>query len=178
MSEEERTGPSNAGKGSEVTTSRSTSCCGVINRIKTEPLFHQSLIRTACLYLTLFTLGFSKGQIGPSLLDLQIISGVGLKEGSILLTTFYAGYMGGACVGGAIYDRIRRVFTLTGSNFLLALVTLAIPWCSVYLIMLVVFAFFGLSLGITDSVASGDLQYTWGLDGRRRTCKGCNSCTQ
>ncbi|XP_060072697.1 sodium-dependent glucose transporter 1A-like [Ylistrum balloti] len=113
-----------------------------------------------------FEQGFAKGQIGPSLIDLQIISGVGLGEGSALLTTIYLGYMGGACVGGAIYSRVRKTYILTGAKSLLSVVTLVIPWCSVYWMMVVVFCFFGLSLGVTDSVASGDLQNTWGKDGR------------
>ncbi|OWF49965.1 sodium-dependent glucose transporter 1B-like [Mizuhopecten yessoensis] len=146
--------------------SGSGTCGNVVVRYKKEPLFRQNITRSACLYLSLFTLGFAKGQIGPSLIDLQIISGVGLTEGAALLTTVYAVYMAGACLGGVIYNKMRRTFILAGSNILLAVATLAIPWCSFYWLMLVAFSLFGLSLGVTDSVASGDLQYTWGKDGR------------
>ncbi|XP_033726141.1 sodium-dependent glucose transporter 1A-like [Pecten maximus] len=155
-----------SGEGIRSRTCCFYTCCVFINRYHEEPMFRQHVIRTGCLYLALFTLGFAKGQIGPSFIDLQTVSGVGLEEGSALLTTIYVGYMGGACVGGFMYIKIKRVFTLTGANILLAVVTLVIPWCSLYWLMLAAFSLFGLSLGVTDSVASGDLQYTWGNNGR------------
>ncbi|OWF34516.1 Sodium-dependent glucose transporter 1A [Mizuhopecten yessoensis] len=77
--------------------------------------------------------------------------------------------MSGTCVGGAIFNKLRRTFVLAGANVLLAVATLVIPWCSLYWLMLVAFSMFGLSLGVINSVTGGDLQGTWGRDGRLYT---------
>ncbi|XP_060081918.1 sodium-dependent glucose transporter 1A-like [Ylistrum balloti] len=135
-------------------------------RYKKDKVYREKIIRTACLYLAMFTMGFAKSQLGPSLIDLQIISRVGLEEGSAFITAVFTGYMVGICVGGIIYYKARRTFTVIGGNVLLTITTLAIPWCSFYWLMLFVFSIFGFSLGVANSVTVGDLQGMWGKDGR------------
>lgn len=136
-------------------------------RIRHDPVHRRKFLNTMCLYGSFIAMSFAKGQIGPSFLDLQAISGVGLKGGSGMLTTMYVGYMLGALVGGVLYDRVKRSLLLANAKFILACITVVIPWCSLYWIMVAAFFLFGATVGATDSICNAELQFIWGKDGRR-----------
>ncbi|OWF35130.1 Sodium-dependent glucose transporter 1A [Mizuhopecten yessoensis] len=108
----------------------------------------------------------AKGPIGPSFLDLQAISGVGLESGSSLLTTLYIGYMLSAIVSGCLFDKFHRSLLLSAAMFLLACATVAIPWCSMYWLMVIAFFCLGAMVGATDAIANAEVQRIWGKDGK------------
>ncbi|XP_060086116.1 sodium-dependent glucose transporter 1A-like [Ylistrum balloti] len=137
------------------------------SRIKQDSLYRKKILNTLCLYGSFIGMSFAKGQIGPSFLDLQAIAGVGLKGGSGMLTTMYVGYMSGAVLGGMLYDKFQRSLLLAYAKFLLACAAIAIPWCSIYWLMVVAFFFLGATVGATDAIGNAELQFIWGKDGKR-----------
>ncbi|XP_033762389.1 sodium-dependent glucose transporter 1A-like isoform X3 [Pecten maximus] len=137
------------------------------SRIRHDPIYRKKILNTMCLYGSFLGMSFAKGQIGPSFLDLQAISGVGLKGGSGMLTTMYIGYMFGALLGGFLYDKFKRSLLLAHSKFILACATVVIPWCSIYWLMVVAFFFLGATVGATDAICNAEIQFIWGKDGRR-----------
>ncbi|OWF35131.1 sodium-dependent glucose transporter 1A-like [Mizuhopecten yessoensis] len=140
---------------------------GMWSRIQHDPIYRQKFINTLCLYASFLGMSFAKGQIGPSFLDLQAISGVGLKGGSGMLTTMYIGYMAGAILGGILYDKFKRSLLLAFAKFILACALVAIPWCSMYWLMVMAFFFLGATVGATDAICNAEIQFIWGKDGRR-----------
>jgi FHS family Na+ dependent glucose MFS transporter 1 len=82
--------------------------------------------------------GWALGQMGPSLLDLQIITDTDLKEASALFTSHAVGNMVGAIVTGALYDRYNPNLVLFITILGNAAFTAIIPWCSPYILMIAV----------------------------------------
>ena len=92
------------------------------------------------------------GQIGPSFLDLQIITGVSIDRGSAFFTASGVGFMTGSLLNGFIYDRLKdKVIIVFSAIVGLGTVFAAIPWVTVYEVMVLMFLIFGTSAGILEA---------------------------
>ena len=64
----------------------------------------------------------------------------------------YIGYMSGAILGGGVlYNRMNRELLFTSAVVLVGLALFAIPWCSIYHVMLTAFFVMGIAIGVIDS---------------------------
>ncbi|XP_012944762.1 uncharacterized protein LOC101859981 [Aplysia californica] len=79
--------------------------------------YRRKLLRTLWLTMALFSWGISDGQIGPTVLDLQIITSTGVKEGAAFIMARRFGYMAGALMRAWISRKLAG-FSL-GSAFLI-----------------------------------------------------------
>lgn len=98
---------------------------------------------------------FSQGSIvaqrGPSFLDLQIITHSNMESASFFFTAGSVGYLVGSLLAGVIYDKINKSFLLIGLVLGLSLTTIALPWCSLYGLMITAFFFCSLFGGGLDT---------------------------
>ncbi|XP_060086119.1 uncharacterized protein LOC132565484 [Ylistrum balloti] len=69
-------------------------------------------------------------------------------------------------VSGYLFDKFKRSLLLSVAKFILAWTAIAIPWCSVYWLMLTVFFFLGAMVGATDAIANAEVQRVWGKHGK------------
>ncbi|XP_070572008.1 sodium-dependent glucose transporter 1A-like [Ptychodera flava] len=107
-------------------------------------------LKAFSLYLAFFGLGMDIAVVGPSLPDLQLITGQGIDKIAILFSTCGAGYLLGSFLGSACFERLGKAMvalSLLGSGAMSALV----PWCDNLASLLFVFAVFGLVDGCLDS---------------------------
>lgn len=90
-------------------------------------------------------------QLGPSLLDLQEITKTTLEGASVFVTGTFIGYLAGAVISGAIFERINAFLILILGLTLLGLSSTVIPFCKVYEAMVCMHIVKGLGAGILDS---------------------------
>ncbi|XP_012941063.1 sodium-dependent glucose transporter 1A [Aplysia californica] len=128
--------------------------------------YRRKLLRTLWLTMALFSWGISDGQIGPTVLDLQIITSTGVKEGSAFIMARRFGYMAGALMRAWISRKIHTYLLLLVSLLGLAGFTLLIPHCSVYPAMVAMLALCGVSGGFIATSCNSELMGQWGEQGR------------
>ncbi|KAJ8313835.1 hypothetical protein KUTeg_008396 [Tegillarca granosa] len=100
-------------------------------------LRHNKEYRTKFLYTVLIwaiflVFGWKVAQIGPSLLDLKIITKTTLDKISGIFTSDAIGYLGGTILGGFLFRRFNSAILLFTSVIGSAFVIATIPWCSVF----------------------------------------------
>ncbi|KAK3108830.1 hypothetical protein FSP39_016710 [Pinctada imbricata] len=107
------------------------------------------------------------GQIGPSFLDLQLITNVSLDRASAFFTAGGVGYLTGSLLTGYVFDRIKdKVFVVFISVVGMGVTTAAIPFCYIYELMVFVQLVRGITCGGLDTSGNTLLSRTWGSHGR------------
>jgi len=81
----------------------------------------------------------------------MIITTTKLNEASYFLTTDSLGFLLGASVAGWIFKKINSMLVMSVLNTGFAIVTISIPWCRYYGLMIVLFLLRGTSRGIVDA---------------------------
>ena len=82
--------------------------------------------------------GFAIGQRGPAFLDLQIITHTDVKAASFFFTASSVGYLVGSLVAGMVYDKLNKSLLLLLTVLGMAVTTVALPWCTIYGMMIAV----------------------------------------
>ncbi|XP_046559263.1 LOW QUALITY PROTEIN: sodium-dependent glucose transporter 1A-like [Haliotis rubra] len=129
-------------------------------------LYKKKFLYTACLLFGNFMSGWVNGQRGPSLLDLQIITGTDLSQGSAFFTAAATGSLVGAVAGGAIYDRFNKYLSLFISMAGHGLTVAVIPLCSPYWLMIAMFVAHEFFLGIFKTGCNVELVRVWGVESK------------
>ncbi|XP_067662743.1 sodium-dependent glucose transporter 1C-like [Haliotis asinina] len=129
-------------------------------------VYRKKLLYTACLLFGNFMSGWINGQRGPSLLDLVIITGTDLSQGSAFFTAAATGSVVGAIAGGAIYDRFNKYLSLFISIAGHGLVVAVIPLCSPYWLMIAMFFTQEIFLGIFKTGSNVELVRVWGVESK------------
>ncbi|OWF40707.1 Sodium-dependent glucose transporter 1 [Mizuhopecten yessoensis] len=93
-------------------------------------------------------LGWTKGQFGPAFLDILLIGGTSLEEGSMFMTSYFIGRVLGSILGGAIYSRLNRYLILVVAMTTNSVMFAVIPWCTVYELMIAAHVLHGISGGV------------------------------
>ncbi|XP_067661056.1 sodium-dependent glucose transporter 1C-like [Haliotis asinina] len=135
------------------------------NKLKST-LYRKKFLYTACLLFGNFMSGWVNGQRGPSLLDLQIITGTDLSQGSAFFTAAAIGSLVGAVAGGAIYDRFNKYLSLFISMAGHGLTVAVIPLCSPYWLMIAMFVAHEFFLGIFKTGCNVELVRVWGVESK------------
>ncbi|OWF48975.1 sodium-dependent glucose transporter 1 [Mizuhopecten yessoensis] len=108
------------------------------------------------------TQGWTTGQLGPILLDLALITNVGLEATSTYIIIIGVGYILGSFLGGMVYERLSRPLTLFFTCLILAAMEFSIPYCRQYWIMMIILFLNGACEGIIDTVANTEMVSMWG----------------
>ncbi|XP_059145271.1 sodium-dependent glucose transporter 1A-like [Physella acuta] len=128
--------------------------------------YKSKAIYSSWLALSLFSLGLVVGQIGPTFLDLQIITGTDVEKASAFFTGGSVGYLTGSVISGAIYNKVNRKLMLFLGLLLLGVCSLTTPFCSIYALMIVVRTCSGVCSGFVDTTTNAEHMRVWGLDGQ------------
>ncbi|XP_064614015.1 sodium-dependent glucose transporter 1A-like [Liolophura sinensis] len=125
----------------------------------------RSKLKHTLFYLASFNaVGCVIGLLGPTFLDLQIISNTNVEQAARVFTSQSAGHMAGTLASGFLYDRLNRDLLLVVALVLCSLSTISIPWCSIFIAMIAAFAMRGLALGLIDTGSNSGTVQIWGKD--------------
>lgn len=113
----------------------------------------------ASYYAAYLLLGLMLTSIGPCMNDLEEQSGSSTGAVSFLIVVMSLGYIGGSIVGGRLYGRLAGNRVLAAALLAMAAATVTIPWLTELWLLIVVFAFVGLTLGIMD--VGGNTLMVW-----------------
>ncbi|XP_067660327.1 sodium-dependent glucose transporter 1A-like [Haliotis asinina] len=129
-------------------------------------VYRTKFLYTACLLFGNFMSGWVNSQRGPSLLDLLIITGTDLSQGSAFFTAAATGTVVGAIAGGVIYDRFNKYLSLFISLAGHGLIVAVIPLCSPYWLMIAMFFTQELVLGVFKTGCNVELVRVWGVESK------------
>ncbi|XP_063441403.1 sodium-dependent glucose transporter 1A-like [Mytilus trossulus] len=134
------------------------------DRLKKDVVFRHKVSLSVALFSLFACLGWNVSQLGPALLDLQIITKTRLDEASYFLTAFSLGFLVAVAVAGWIFKKINRIIVLFVSTILIAIVTVVTPWCRHFGLMIVVFVVRGLTHGVADAGGNINILKIWGTE--------------
>ncbi|XP_071154881.1 sodium-dependent glucose transporter 1B-like isoform X1 [Mytilus edulis] len=123
-------------------------------RLVKDDIFRRKFILWIFLCMSNGILGWVIGQLGPSLLDLKEITNCRLEEASFFLTSVFIGYLMGTIVSGAIYQRMNPFLLIFIGITTLGVTSAAIPWCSLYGIMISMHILKGFGFGVLDTAGN------------------------
>ncbi|XP_063423887.1 sodium-dependent glucose transporter 1A-like [Mytilus trossulus] len=123
-------------------------------RLVKDDIFRRKFILWIFLCMSTGILGWVIGQLGPSLLDLKEITNCRLEEASFFLTSVFIGYLMGTIVSGAIYQRMNPFLLIFLGITTLGVTSAAIPWCSLYGIMISMHILKGFGFGVLDTAGN------------------------
>ncbi|XP_052094399.1 sodium-dependent glucose transporter 1-like [Mytilus californianus] len=123
-------------------------------RLVKDDDFRRKFILWIFLCMSSGILGWVIGQLSPSLLDLKEITNSRLEEALFFLTSVFIGYLIGAIVSGAIYQRMNPFLLIFLGNTALGVTSAAIPWCSLYGVMVSMHIVKGFGYGVLDTAGN------------------------
>lgn len=130
-------------------------------KFKKDTLYRRKFIQTVFMWWASVVFGWTTGQIGPSLLDLQFISNTTLRKASAFLTAGSAGYLLGSILTGYFHGKVKGellLFLCISGNVVM---TTVIPWCSLYEIMVTAMVVRNVFFGGYDTVINARMMQTW-----------------
>ncbi|XP_069111639.1 sodium-dependent glucose transporter 1A-like [Argopecten irradians] len=153
------------------TKSKRSLCYEIRNSTAVRSLIARSIAVSGAYMI----LGWTKGQIGPAFPDIMMISGTDLTKGSTFMTSLYAGQLVGSVLGGFIYSEMNKYILFTAALVLYSFTIAAIPWCSLYGLMVAAFAFLGVCGGVFVVGIGSESVTIWGPTTRGRSYIMANS---
>ena len=102
----------------------------------------------ACIH---FLQGFAYSQAGPTLPDLQQITGVHLNTASWLFTAVAFGFITGCFLSGVLVEKVNQRLILFMFLFAMAVFTIVTPWCELFGLMLAARLCVGVCTGGIDT---------------------------
>ncbi|XP_045168516.2 sodium-dependent glucose transporter 1A-like isoform X1 [Mercenaria mercenaria] len=145
---------------------KQTWACAWFMKFKTDKHYSRKLLKTVLLFWTFAGLGWMTGQIGPSFPDLQLVVEQTLDTASWLFTIYSFGYMAGSFAGGLLYDHFSKSLVIAFSTMIMAVTTVALPWCRWFALMLAVRFLSGVGAGGLDTGANAYVMSFWGEKAR------------
>ncbi|BFY97070.1 hypothetical protein BsWGS_00110 [Bradybaena similaris] len=130
-----------------------------------DPAHRSKLWRWVWLPCSLFSLGLVGAQRGPTLLDLEIITGQDKTMGSLYLTSMSGGVLLGSFVSGAIHGKLDNNLVMATACAMGGALTIASPYCSHFVAMLCIRGITGFFLGAIDCIANAEHMHIWGIEG-------------
>ncbi|OWF55467.1 Major facilitator superfamily domain-containing protein 4 [Mizuhopecten yessoensis] len=135
-------------------------------KLKTDHRYQELIIYSICLYIGKFMQGWCQSLFGPSYIDIRMISGTDLAQGSWILTSRFIGSTIGSTIQGALYGRFNNKLTFGSSLCGNCIVLALIPWCALFEAMICAHVLLGIVHGIYVSGISVDVIELWGKDSR------------
>ncbi|XP_033761399.1 LOW QUALITY PROTEIN: uncharacterized protein LOC117343177 [Pecten maximus] len=134
--------------------------------MRNDLTYRSKFLQTLSIFWAFSVLGWTIGQFGPSFLDLQVITGSSLREGSAFMTAHSVGYLLGSLTSGLVFDSLDKVLLVFYPVLGNAVTIAVIPWCSPYGLMVFSHWVKGLFSGGLDAVCNAETVYIWGDEGR------------
>ncbi|KAH9489171.1 hypothetical protein Btru_057757 [Bulinus truncatus] len=131
-----------------------------------NPHYKKNLLHSIWLALSLFSLGITVGQIGPSFLDLQIITNTNLEQASAFFTGSSIGYLTGSVISGAVYTKVNKPLLQFFALIILGISSTVTPYCSEYPLMIFIRTLVGICCGCIDTTGNAEHMRIWGNDGQ------------
>ncbi|XP_060086144.1 sodium-dependent glucose transporter 1A-like [Ylistrum balloti] len=134
---------------------------GAIYRYMHDSSFRLKIQLSVCIGYLAFTLGWVKGQVGPTFPDILQITGTDLERGSAFITSFYVGRIVGS-LSGVLYDRCNKHLFLATVCMANGIVVALIPWCSMFEPMVAVYLLHGAFAAAMDVGSTATSFSVWG----------------
>ncbi|XP_060598802.1 sodium-dependent glucose transporter 1-like [Ruditapes philippinarum] len=131
------------------------------NRNEKNLTFKHQMLHTACICISIFTLGWRSALIGPTLPDLRIIIDENLATASWIFTAKSLGGLLGAICGGFAYDRFNKIGVFVATIIVMGVSAALTPWCYHLAAMLVVHGFYGVCASSLETAATADMALVW-----------------
>lgn len=109
--------------------------------------------------VSFISLGLAMASLGPLLPFLADNVGVSLAQVSFLFTANSLGYLIGSSGGGRLYDHFKGHRLMMIALALMILMSVLIPFASMFFILMVIIFFLGLGLGLLD--IGGNVNLLW-----------------
>ncbi|XP_033762350.1 sodium-dependent glucose transporter 1A-like [Pecten maximus] len=136
---------------------------GAIYRYKHNSSYRRKIQLSVCIGYLAFTLGWVKGQVGPSFPDILQITGTDLERGSAFITSFYVGRIVGS-LSGVLYDRCNKQLFLATVCMANGITVALIPWCSMFELMVAVYLLHGAFAAAMDVGSTATSFAVWGRE--------------
>lgn len=134
---------------------------GHLYRYNHNSSYRRKIQLSVCLGYLAFTLGWVKGQVGPSLPDILQITRTDLERGSAFITSFYVGRIVGS-LSGILYDRCNKQLFLASVCIANGLTVAVIPWCSMFELMTAAYLLHGAFAAAMDVGSTAASFAVWG----------------
>ncbi|XP_012943630.1 sodium-dependent glucose transporter 1 [Aplysia californica] len=122
----------------------------------------QNIALTGSNSFALFVLGVMISMKGPTFLDIQTIADTDVEGGSAFVTAGAFGYMTGSLLAGGLYGRVEMKSKLMFVPLALSALSFALtPWCTDFVLMLVVHAAVSVFCAIFETTANTQEVHAW-----------------
>ncbi|XP_070572006.1 sodium-dependent glucose transporter 1A-like [Ptychodera flava] len=101
---------------------------------------------------------------GPTLLDLQAQVHTTFEKIALVLSVANIGYLIGSVFGGFLFDRFDSHLVLALTMFGLAVLGASVPWCLMFIVLLLNFVLWGCTKGCLDIGCNLSCVNFWGKD--------------
>ncbi|KAH9489172.1 hypothetical protein Btru_057758 [Bulinus truncatus] len=128
----------------------------------------KKLLHSIWLALALFSVGITVGQIGPSFLDLQIITNTNLEQASAFFTGISLGYLTGSVISGAVYSKVNKPLLQFFALIILGISSTVTPYCTEYPLMIFIRTLAGICCGCLETIGNAEHMRIWGNDGQQK----------
>ncbi|XP_013094907.2 sodium-dependent glucose transporter 1A-like isoform X1 [Biomphalaria glabrata] len=128
--------------------------------------YRNKVLHSVWIAISLFSLGICVGQMGPSFLDLQIVTNTDVEKASAFFTGSSIGYLTGSILSGALYTRVNRPLLQFFTLVILGITTTLTPYCSLYPLMIFIRSIVGTCAGCVDTTGNAEHMRIWGNDGQ------------
>ncbi|XP_050407953.1 sodium-dependent glucose transporter 1A [Patella vulgata] len=122
----------------------------------------KKFVQTIVLSVAFFALGLCIAIPGPTLLDLGERTHASTDKISLIFTARSIGYLLGSIIGGFLFDRFDQQLLLFYTLVFTSVATVAAPWCTALIILAVMIAFQGISMGVLDTGGNVFCIKIWG----------------
>ena len=132
-----------------------------IEQIKKYPI---RVLKTLALYINLIALGLNNGIVGPTLLDLRILTQSSVSEIAYILPGRAAGFTVGSFVVGVLWTRVNVQLFLCACMFTSMMLTIGITLNRTLPGLIVTFFLNGICMGCLDAGSNMFLIDIWGKE--------------
>ncbi|XP_045206849.1 sodium-dependent glucose transporter 1A-like [Mercenaria mercenaria] len=123
--------------------------------------YRHRLFHTACVFISMFALGWRSALIGPTFPDLRLIIDEDLSTASWIFTAKSLGGLLGSVCAGFAYDHFNKVAVFISIVLGMGVVAAITPWCFHFAAMLVVHVFHGVFAAAVDTAGTADMVVVW-----------------
>lgn len=121
-------------------------------------------IKTLALYASFIANGLILGVMGPTMMDLQVLTGTGIDKVSYSLTSRAGGFALGSFLTGIFYYKVNVQLATSISLAGTALLVASIPFYQNIYFLIAAFFVIGIMTGFIDSCVNVFLIHVWGKE--------------
>ncbi|XP_052219459.1 sodium-dependent glucose transporter 1-like [Dreissena polymorpha] len=135
-----------------------------VTKVFQERAFRKKIVYTVWICSAFVMLGWVEALFGPTFSDLRLIVGKNLETASWLFTATSSGFLVGSILTGMLFDKYNRVVIMILAIVGTAITQLAIPWCSMFPLMITTKFLSGVMCAVLDAGGNAEVIGTWGSE--------------